>query len=129
MCCICSNNTQEDNMKLENYKQIVAAIPGNDLVMHEARAFALELCAGGTHGFDGLLDELNGSWEDDCAALGCWDEQQEDCTDYERVEEQLGRKNLYAALEAQDNSGTAEQVLLLLVCGMIQRSATLAALR
>lgn len=114
-------------MKLyDSYVAVLNAIDTyGDLVMLAARDLALALCAGTQNvGTDSLLDELNGAFEEDCAAIGVWDADEEVCTDDARLELVLARGRMHTALELiaaeQESDATVE-----LMFAMLTRSIAL----
>jgi hypothetical protein len=82
----------------------------DDLVLQAAQRLALALCAGENANWDSLLDELNAQFEDDCRAIGVWDEDEEVCTDNERLDRVLARGRMAHALELIEAEQAADAI-------------------
>lgn len=106
----------------DSYAAVIAAIDTyNDTVLQEARDLVLALCAHKDANWDSLLDELNGTFEDDCRAIGEWDEAEELCTDELRLERVLARGRMHAALGMLDAQQPGDAIVELMFA-MLTRS-------
>ena len=86
----------------------------DDSVLQAAQRLALALCAGENANWDSLLDELNAQFEDDCRAIGVWDEDEEACTDDARLELVLARGRMHTALAHLDAEQPADAIVELM---------------
>ena len=106
----------------DSYVTVLKAIDCyDDAVLLEARDLALALCAHENANWDSLLDELNAQFEDDCRAVGEWDDEEECAKDVERVSTVLGREHMQTALGMLDAEQPADAIVELMF-GMLTRS-------
>lgn len=110
----------------DSYVNVLKAIDCyDDAVLLEARDWGLALIANrNTANTDSLLDELNAQFEDDCRAIGEWDEQEEVCTNDERLGTVLGRTEMLAAIDRWNFDEDQTEALTLLLMGMLRRSVS-----
>ena len=106
----------------DSYVTVLKAIDCyDDAVLLEARDLALALCAHENANWDSLLDELNAQFEDDCRAIGEWDDEEELCTDDDRLGRVMGRAHMHGALELLEAEQPADAIVELMF-GMLRRS-------
>lgn len=106
----------------DSYVTVLKAIDCyDDAVLLEARDLALALCAHANPNWDSLLDELNAQFEDDCRAVGEWNDEDDCAKNVERVGAVLGREHMQTALGMLDAEQPADAIVELMF-GMLQRS-------